>query len=416
MTSAPVTGSPTPEQFRAKVRGWLRDHVPRKTPGEPFLQWDDEGVARSKRIQRTLWEGGIAGVTVPVDYGGLGLGSAYDRVFREEAADYRMPEEFGNAFNVVLPTLLAHGREDLKKQYIPRMLNGEHIWCQFLSEPSGGSDLAWLLTRADRDGDVWRLNGAKIWTTGGNYSDYAICLARTNPEVPKHAGLTMFVVAMADPGITVVALKLTDGSQDFCQEYIDDVVVPADHVIGDVNDGWRVATTLMMNERTAVGRGWSLGGSKGQSEDRGIAFDPALLDLARRTERSDDPHVRSLIGESWVMTAVQEQTVRRVSEAMRTGHLPGHAAALLKAMSGATGRRQGEIGLEVAGSRAAAWRPGQASRWGVGRLSSHGIGGGTTEMQRNAIAERLLGLPREPSPDRELPFSQIRKNTSPGRN
>lgn len=410
-----MSEAPTLEEFRTKVRTWLADHVPLKTPGEPFLQWDDDGVARSRRIQRALWDGGIAGVTVPAAYGGLGLGEAYDRVFREEAVDYRMPEEFGNAFNVVLPTLLAHASEELKKHYIPPILTGEHIWCQFLSEPSGGSDLAGLLTRAERDGETWRLNGAKIWTTGGNYSDYAICLARTNPEVPKHAGLTMFIVPMSDPGITVVPLKLTDGSQDFCQEYIDDVVIPLDHVIGDVNDGWRVATTLMMNERTAVGRGWSLGGSRGQSQDGGIAFDSGLLDVARRGGRADDPYIRALIGESWVMTAVQEQTVKRVSEAMRTGHLPGHAAALLKAMSGATGRRQGEIGLEVAGTRAVAWRPEEPNRWGIGRLSSHGIGGGTTEMQRNAIAERLLGLPREPSPDRELPFSQIRKNTSPGR-
>jgi alkylation response protein AidB-like acyl-CoA dehydrogenase len=410
-----MTESPSLEEFRTKVQAWLRDHVPLKTPGEPFLQWDDEGVARSRRIQRSLWDGGIAGVTVPVAYGGLGLSPAHDRVFREEAAPYRMPEEFGNAFNVVLPTLLAHASEDLKEHYIPRILNGEHIWCQFLSEPSGGSDLAGLLTRAERDGETWRLNGAKIWTTGGNYSDYAICLARTDPDVPKHAGLTMFIVPMSDPGISVVPLTLTDGSQDFCQEYIDDVVIPLDHVIGGINDGWRVATTLMMNERTAVGRGWSLGGSQGQSEDRGIAFDRGLLELARSNGRVDDPHMRSLIGESWVMTVVQEQTVKRVSEAMRTGQMPGHAAALLKAMSGATGRRQGEIGLEVAGTRSAAWRPGEHGRWGVGRLSSHGIGGGTTEMQRNAIAERLLGLPRDPSSDRELPFNQIRKNTTPGR-
>jgi alkylation response protein AidB-like acyl-CoA dehydrogenase len=406
---------PTLEEFRLKVRGWLEEHVPRKVPGEPFLQWHDDGVARSKCIQRSLWEGGITGVTVPVEYGGLGLDSHYEAVFREEGAPYRMPEEFGNAFNVVLPTMLAHGSEELKKRFIPHILNGDHIWCQFLSEPSGGSDLAGLLTRAERDGDTWRLNGAKIWTTGGNYSDYAICLARTNPEVPKHAGLTMLVVPMNSPGITVVPLRLTDGSQDFCQEYIEDVSIPADFVIGDVNDGWRVATTLMMNERTAVGRGWSLAGRQGENEDEGFAFDDGLLELARQSGRDVDPHVRALIGESWVLNAVQHQTVRRVTTAMRQGDLPGYAAALLKAMSGATGRRIGEIGVEVAGYRAAAWTPGDGRSLGIGRLSSHGIGGGTTEMQLNAIAERLLGLPRDPSSDRELPFSQLRKNTTPGR-
>ncbi len=413
--AAVSTDAPTLEDFRLKVRAWLEEHVPHKVPGEPFLQWDGDGVARSKHIQRTLWKGGITGVTVPVEYGGLGLDSRYEAAFREEAALYRMPEEFGNAFNVVLPTMLAHGHDELKKRFIPHILNGDHIWCQFLSEPSGGSDLAGLLTRAERDGDTWRLNGAKIWTTGGNYSDYAICLARTNPEVPKHAGLTMFVVPMDAPGITVVPLRLTDGSQDFCQEYIEDVTIPADYVIGDINDGWRVATTLMMNERTAVGRGWSLAARHAENEDQGIAFDNGLLELARQTGQDADPHVRSIIGESWVLNAVQHQTVQRVTAAMRQGDLPGYGAALLKAMSGATGRRIGEIGLEVAGYRAAAWKPGDGGRWGIGRLSSHGIGGGTTEMQLNAIAERLLGLPRDPSSDRELPFSQLRKNTSPGR-
>lgn len=405
---------PTIEEFRNTVRSWLARTVPRQQPGEPFLQWSEEGVARDKSIQRSLWEGGIAGVNVPTAYGGLGLPDEYQQVFREEAADYRMPENFGNAFNVVLPTLLAHASEDIKREFIPHILNGDHIWCQFLSEPSGGSDLAGLLTRAERDGDTWRLNGAKIWTTGGNYSDYAICLARTNPDVPKHAGLTMFIVPMDTPGITVVPLELLDGTADFCQEYIDDVVIPGHYVVGEVNDGWRVATTLMMNERTAVGRGWSLGGRRGESEEKGIELSSDLLELARHLGRDQDPGVRSLIGESWVLNAVQAQTVKRVSAAMRTGDLPGHAAAILKAMSGVTGPRQGEIALAVAGPAAAAWTPGSHERWGHRRLSSHGIGGGTTEMQRNAIAERLLGLPREPSPDRELPFSQIRQNTVPG--
>jgi alkylation response protein AidB-like acyl-CoA dehydrogenase len=401
------------QEFRARVRSWLAEHVPPKAPNERMLYWDDEGVARDRAIQRSLWEGGIAGVTVPVEYGGLGLTQAHEQAFREEAADYRMPEMYGNAFNVVLPTLLAHGRQDLKQEFIPRILNGDHIWCQFLSEPSGGSDLAGLLTRAERDGDTWRINGAKIWTTGGNYSDYAICLARTDPDVPKHAGLTMFIVPVATPGITVVPLQLTDGTADFCQEYIDNVVIPAHYVIGEVHDGWRVATTLMINERTAVGRGWSLGGRRGESEDAGIELNRTLVELARQTGRLGDPHIRTLIGESWVLNAVQAQTVKRVSAAMRSGDLPGHAAALLKAMSGVTGARQGEIAVEVAGSRSAAWDPDQPARWGFNRLSSHGIGGGTTEMQRNAIAERLLGLPRDPSNDRELPFSQLRHNTVP---
>jgi alkylation response protein AidB-like acyl-CoA dehydrogenase len=403
------------EEFRAKVRSWLAAHVPLKTPEERFLQWTDEAVARDRAIQRSLWEGGITGITVPVAYGGLGLSQAHQEAFRDEAADYRMPEVFGNAFNVVLPTLLVYGSEEIKHRLIPKILNGDVIWAQFLSEPSGGSDLAGLLTRAEPDGDTWRINGAKIWTTGGHYSDYAICLARTNPDVPKHAGLTMFAVPMTTPGITVVPLKLIDGSVDFCQEYLDNVVIPADNVIGEVDNGWRVATTLMVNERTAVGRGWSLGARRSETEDKGIELDGTLAELARHLGRLGDPHIRTLVGEAWVLQVVQGQTVKRVSSAMASGALPGYAAALLKGMSGLTGPRLGEIELEVAGTGAVAWKPGQPTRAGVHRLSSHGIGGGTTEMQRNAIAERLLGLPREPSNDREVPFSQLRQNSTPRR-
>src|SRR5262249_44083457 len=161
-----------------------------------------------------------------------------------------------------------------------------------------------------------------------------------------------------------------------------------------------------MNERSAIGRGWSLAGRKGENEERGIELDSGLLDLARATGRDQDPHIRALIGESWVLTAVQAQTAKRVGAALKTGALPGHAAALPRGIRGLTGPRLGEIALEVAGSGAAVWLPADVDRWGHHRLSSHGIGGGTTEMQRNAIAERLLGLPRDPTNDRELPFNQ----------
>jgi alkylation response protein AidB-like acyl-CoA dehydrogenase len=412
MTATTSAGTETVEQFRLRVRGWLAAHVPLKTPDERFLQWEEEGVARDRAIQRSLWEGRVAGVTVPVDYGGLGLGAAHQQAFREEAGAYRMPEDYGNAFNVVLPTMLAHASEEMKREFIPQILNGDHLWCQLLSEPSGGSDLAGVLTRATRDGETWVLNGAKIWTTGGHRCDYGICLARTNPEAPKHAGLTMFVVPMKSPGMTVLPLKLTDGTADFCQEFIDNVSIPAHHVIGEVDYGWTVATTLMQNERTALGRGWSLGGREGESEDRGIELDLDLLELARDAGRDRDPHIRALIGESWVLNAVQFQMVKRVSAAMRSGELPGPAAALLRGMSGLAGVRLGEIALEVAGSRAASWPRGDTSRWGHRRLSSHAIGGGTLEMSRNAVGERLLGLPREPGPDRDLPFNQLRQNAA----
>jgi alkylation response protein AidB-like acyl-CoA dehydrogenase len=408
-----VSATETLNAYRRRVRTWLGEHVPHRAQHEPFLEWYPEAVARDRAIQRSLWAGRITGPSVPVEYGGLGLTTEHEDVLREEAATYRMPEVFGNAFNIVIPTLLEHGSEQLKRAYIPRILNGEHIWCQLLSEPSGGSDLAGLLTRAEPDGDYWRINGAKIWTTGGNYSDYGICLARTDPAVPKHAGLTMFIVPLNSHGIEIRPLVLTDGTQYFCQEFLDDVRVPHEQVVGAVNGGWRVASTVMKNERTAIGRGWHLGSHQGGTEDDGLAVDRSLLDLAVARGMHQDPFARTLVGESWTLSIVQSLLVKRVTAAIRAGALPPTAAALLKGMSGLADIRRGEIDTQLAGPRAAAWRPGEDNVWGMHRLWSHGIGGGTTEMQLNAVAERLLGLPKEPSDDRDLPFNQLRKNTVP---
>ena len=407
-----MTAPETLDAYRERVRAWLSEHVPQRAPHEPFLEWHPAAVARDRAIQRTLWAGRITGPSVPIEYGGLGLTAEHEDVLREEAATYRMPEVLGNAFNIVIPTLLTHASEWLKREHIPRILNGDHIWCQLLSEPSGGSDLAGLLTRAERGGDSWRIQGAKIWTTGGNYSDYGICLARTDPTVPKHAGLTMFVVPMTSPGIEIRPLVLTDGSQYFCQEFLDDVVVPHELVIGEANDGWRVARTVMKNERTAIGRGWHLGSHQGGTDD-GLAVDRGLLSLAVERGIEHDSHVRTLIGESWTLSMVQALLVKRVTAAMRVGAMPSAAAALLKGMSGLADIRRGEIGAQVAGPRAAAWTSEEENVWGMSRLWSHGIGGGTTEMQLNAVGERLLGLPKEPHDDRDVPFDQLRKNTVP---
>jgi alkylation response protein AidB-like acyl-CoA dehydrogenase len=401
------------DEFRSRVRGCLSAHVPLKAPGELELQITDEGAARDRAIQRAMWDGRIAGVTVPMAYGGLGLGLEHQEVFREEAAPYRMPEISGNSFNIALPTLLAHGSEDLKREFIPQILNGNHIWCQLLSEPSGGSDLAGALTRATADGDSWVINGAKIWTTAGNYSDYGVLLARTDPGVPKHAGLTMFVLPMRAPGVTVLPLRRLDNQTDFCQEFFADVRVPAGYVIGEVNDGWRVATTLMLNERTGLAQGWSQGGLKGEGEDIRVDLNRDLLAEARAQGRSDDPETRALIGEAWTLSAVQSRTVARISTAIAGGQLPGSAAAILKAMAATHIVRLGEIGQEIAGNDAVAWPRSSQGLYGVARLTSrgYGIGGGSTEMQLNTISERILGLPRDPTNDRDVPFNQLRHNT-----
>src|SRR6516165_10246525 len=210
--------------FRLKARSWMESRLPPRIPGQPAMDWDNKKlIATDRKIQRALWDGGLAGITVPREYGGQGLDKRFEDIFYEEAEPYRLAWHFGNAFIVVLPTILAHGTEEQKKLFIPGILRGDNIWCQLLSEPSGGSDLAGVLTRAEKRGDKWYLNGSKVWTTGGDSSDMGLCLARTDPNLPKHAGLTMFLVNMRQPGMSIHPLTLFTGNKDFCQEFLDDV-------------------------------------------------------------------------------------------------------------------------------------------------------------------------------------------------
>lgn len=400
--------------FRLRARSWMVGRLPPRLADEPITELGDASlVAKDRRIQRLLWDGGLAGVTVPRAYGGLGLDQRYEDIFCEEASPYRLPWSFGNAFNIVLPVLLAHGSEYLKSRYIPAMLRGDEMWCQLLSEPSGGSDLAGLLTRAERRSDKWVLNGSKVWTSGGQLSDMGICLARTDPTVPKHAGLTMFLVNMHSPGMTIIPLRLILGSSDFCQEFLDDVEVPQDHVVGAVNGGWTVATTQLANERAGLARGWHMGVHAAVRAEH-IELSPVYIDLARKHGLTQDSHARQLIGEAFVIDAIHALTNRRVAAGMRNGALPDSAVALARLMIARTDVRRTALMSQLAGPLGAAVPQGAAGpKVGMDRVSTHSIGGGTAEMQCNIIAERYLGLPREPSQDRQLPFNQLKHNVMP---
>jgi alkylation response protein AidB-like acyl-CoA dehydrogenase len=399
--------------FRLKARDWMSERLPPRLPREPFMDWQDEAlIARDRHIQLTLWDGGLAGITVPRAYGGQGLEARFETIFFEEAEPYRLPWHFGNAFNVVLPTLLAHGSEDLKTRYVRAMLKGEHIWCQLLSEPSGGSDLAAVQTRATPRGDGWVLNGSKVWTTGGSASDMGICLARTDPTVPKHAGLTMFIVDMRAAGVTVRPLTLIRGNVDFCQEFFDDVEVPRDHVLGDVNDGWTVVATQLANERAGMARGWHMGlrpaASAGQLE-----LAPDLVAAVRNLQLANDDHARQLVGQVIVLNAIAALTNRRVARGVRSGTLPSTAGAIPSLMAARTDVWRTALMSELFGPAGVAGPAGDALDVGYERVCTHRIGGGTLETQLNSVSERFLGLPREPAVDRDVPFNQLRHNAMP---
>ena len=313
-------------------------------------------------------------------------------------------------------TLIDYGTPEQKARHLPPMLRGDELWVQFLSEPSGGSDLAGCLTRADRDGDVFVLNGSKIWSSGAADADYAMCLARTNWDVPKHRGLTMFIMKIHQPGVTVERIRQVDGSMEFCQEFFDDVLLPASDVVGDVDDGWTVASRLLVHERLAVGGGSPYtSGRVGQLRRgrRRRARRPGA-----RPGREADPLARQLLAEAHARRVVQRALADRLTKGMASGAVPPPAGSIMKLLAATNVMRRAEIGLELAGPDAVVWPAadelpvaGQLGTYTLGRQGMS-LGGGSNEMQRNIISERVLGLPREMAEDRDIPYREVRRGGS----
>ena len=294
----------------------------------------DEMGTCARELQRILFDGGFAGLCFPKEYGGQGLTRAHQIAFTQETAPYEMPVDAEH------PDVLHPGPDPPRLRdrgaeaaHLPKMISGEEIWVQFLSEPSGGSDLASLVTRATRDGDVFILNGSKIWSSGAFRCDYAMCLARTDWHAPKHRGLTMFIVKIHQPGIDVQQIKMSNGSNEFCQEFFDDVAIPVEDVIGEVNDGWTVASRLLFHERDAVGGGSPyLSGTSGGRGDHGGG--PERPDRVGAGDRAClGPRVRSW----WPRrgpTTWSEPTHRPHHQAITSGRLPGPGGSLLRLLRG----------------------------------------------------------------------------------
>jgi alkylation response protein AidB-like acyl-CoA dehydrogenase len=408
------------DSFRQRAREWLVDNIPRLDGADPAMGLaKDEGerADRNLMLQHQLWEGGFGGLCYPKEYGGQGLPPEYQWAFNDETDGYEMPLLLnGGTLTIQGPTLLDFGTEEQKQKYLAPIIRGEQLWVQFLSEPTGGSDLAGVLTRATRDGDDFILNGSKIWSSNAFHGDYAICVARTNWEVSKHRGITVFIVKIHQPGIHVEQIKQVNGGTEFCQEYFDDVHIPAADVLGEVDNGWTVVTRLLFHERNAVGGAspYAVGVRRGQARGgRGDAFE-----LARQTDQTDDRVVRQLVAEAHTLSVVQGQLNERVTLGINTGKLPEPAGSLMRLFTAVSHVRQVNIGLEIAGTRAVTWAPGSSTgRFGVNFLFRQGLclGGGSNEMQRNIISERVLGMPRERSEDRDLPFNQVRHNAMPAR-
>ncbi|MEX2293059.1 MAG: acyl-CoA dehydrogenase family protein [Acidimicrobiales bacterium] len=399
------------EDFRLRARGWLADNM-LPVPDEIPERGRDGRRVVERSLQRKLFDGGFAGICFPAEYGGQGLSPEHQDAFTQESLPYDMPSSLNvPTLGILAATLVDYGSHEQKTRHLPAILRGEELWVQFLSEPSGGSDLAGCLTRADRDGDVFIMNGSKIWSSGAAESDYAMCLARTNWDVPKHRGLTMFIVKIHQPGIQVEQIRQVDGSMEFCQEFFDDVAIPASDVIGEVDDGWTVANRLLVHERNAVGGGSKYTSGRADGHHSSSDENPHVA-MAGAAGRTQDGHVRQIVAEAHIRQIVGEQLIKRITQGVTIGEMAPPASSILKLYTATNVMRRYEIGLELAGEGAAAWPAGSDTvgrRLGEISLWRQGIslGGGSNEIQRNIISERVLGMPREFAADRDVPYRDV---------
>jgi alkylation response protein AidB-like acyl-CoA dehydrogenase len=393
----------TPEQaaYRAQVRAWLEEHKGEAPilEGPGAITDEDERISAHRAWQGKLAEGGLAGVTWPKEYGGQGLGPIEQVICSQEIARAKVPGILdGIGVGMLGPTIIAHGSEEQKARYLGPMLHGDEVWCQLFSEPAAGSDLAAVQTRAHLGaGGSWRLSGQKVWTTNAQFASYGLLLARTDADVPKHKGLTMFIVPMDAPGVTVRGLRQISGEAEFNEVFFDDVALDGDATVGGVGNGWGTALTTLMFERVTIGLGGEALGYNSDRFTKAIAADPD----ARR-----DPEVRHQLGEIASELLAVRFTGYRTLTALQKGQIPGPEAGLAKVTIVNSAIRAGDLIADVAGPDAL----GPDSEWAymISFLPGLKSAGGTEEILRNTVGERVLGLPPEPRLDKGIPFSELR--------
>lgn len=415
----------TVEEFALRARDWLAANMPPAPAGSTLptrreVRSDEEElarIARCRELQRALFDGGLAGICVPKEYGGQGLTMAHQEALNREIVGYDYPSETQiPTFTPCMAVLLDFGTEEQKKRFIPPILKGEAFWMQFLSEPSGGSDAAGAQTTAIRDGDEWVMNGSKIWTTGAWWADWGLCLARTNWDVPKHRGLTVFVLPIHQPGIEIHRIEMLNGSKEFCQEFLTDVRIPDTDRIGEVDQGWTVGVRWMYHERTVSGGSPYVTRPAGDRKGESSSVAAMLARSVGRSGRMDQSRAEELVGESRALELVGAALTQRIAEGIRSRRVTDQAAAITRLHIGTTSVRNATIGFELAGAGAVAWGDAEegGTNPGVAFLMRQAscIGGGTTEMSRNVISERVLGMPRERSMDKDVPFRDVPRSAS----
>jgi alkylation response protein AidB-like acyl-CoA dehydrogenase len=396
------------EELRARVRTLLDEVHPERTESIPF--------------RRKQYEHGLAWVHFPEGYGGLGLGPkmnlvVFDEISKHSKVVHHDPPASIIGIGMGAPVVLTYGSEEMKKTLLPRIFSGEDVWCQMFSEPSAGSDVAGLATRAVRDGDEWVVNGQKVWTTVAHISKWGMLLARTNPDLPKHDGLSYFVLDMKAPGVEVRPLYQITGEAEFNEVFFTDVRIPHERMLGEEGQGWRVAITTLMNERVAIG-----GGGSKKKGGGGIAQLVALWKA--RAEGAFSPAqeaiLRDRVTQSWIENELLRITNQRARAAQKAGN-PGPEGSVAKLAQAELNKRMWEVGLDVLGTTGLTFEAGYELRQGYGgidgpealakyqflRSRANSIEGGTSEIMKNILGERVLGLPGEPRVDKNVAWKDV---------
>jgi alkylation response protein AidB-like acyl-CoA dehydrogenase len=406
----------TDDELRQRVVDWLRENLP---PG--WVAAVEAGEAERLREVRgqvdyndwcaRLGEAGWATPTWPREYGGAGLEPGQARIVNDELSRYQVPRSF-NIIGIGMggPTLLQWGTDEQRRRWLPAMAQHREIWCQLFSEPGAGSDVAGLATRAVRDGDEWVVNGQKVWTTLAHMARWGMLVARTNPDIPKHKGMTYFIVDMHAPGVEVRPLKQITGDAEFNEVFFTDVRVPDADRVGDEGQGWSVATETLMNERVALSGAGSAGG-----DNVGGGPVDALVAEARRGGAWDNLVLRDRLVQAAIDGRVIKMTNLRAAAARKGGKRAGPEGSITKLFQAEYNKRLQSLAMDVLGATATAWPTGDtdtlAKVRGFLRSRANTIEGGTSEIMRNILGERVLGLPKEPSVDRDIPWRDVARSS-----
>jgi alkylation response protein AidB-like acyl-CoA dehydrogenase len=389
-------------EFRAEAAAWLKANVPSEAELEGMGPME-----QGKYWQKKKAEAGWACIRWPEEYGGRGASAIQQVILNQEESKFDTPNTgmFGIGQGMAAPTLMAWATEEQKERYLPKLASGEEIWCQLFSEPAGGSDLAALRTKAERDGDEWVINGQKIWTSGAQYSDWGILVLRTDPNVPKHQGLSYFFIEMNSPGIEVKPIKQISGASGFNEVYFTDVRVSDSQRLGEVGQGWQVALTTLMNERASIGGGSSAAGFKTAmqlAQDIEIDGEPAIKDKS----------VRAKLANWYVQESGLKYTGYRSMTALSKGETPGPENSIGKLVGAPKTQDLASFAIDLMEQAGVMWTPGseefdnlfQGAYMSIPGLR---IAGGTDEIMANIIAERVLGLPQDVRLDKGIPFTDV---------